>query len=496
MKRFAAFALALLVILVIAVSPWFFGLKTEQVFRSRLAESSTKGQVRFEVTKYERGYLNSEVEVVIVLDFLSEVAGADPEAQKLTRLLFQGKVYHGPFTYTSGPFEGESAPLIALGAMDGSLRFEQEPVFFQMFFGQSPLLNSRAVLGPTGQADVLVKGVRLAYKAPDDTFAIDWKGFTARMKITGDRLNGTVTSEGLNASSQIGSFTLLGYQSLFDLLRHQTGYYLGHQSMSMDGVKVSVAGQDIFNSGKLNADYDSKAEDALMSFTSSVVLDRFEVGGRSFGPMDLKTLGKNIDLNALKNLEQAYRDMLSNAEAGRRANPESAAVTGGDPAASRTIGSEALANLKMGDDVIAALKQIVAGGPAMEVPNFSLDTPEGKISGQIKMGVNPKAKIDFEKPETIEAAIFMDFNLTVPRKLAVDFMKLSVMEDAGKRLMMSDPYRYPSDEEVAEMAKRIAERNLEQKIRQGYYLPKGENLYLSGGLMNGTLTINGKRIPL
>ena len=213
MKKFVVFASILAVILLIAVSPWFFGLKTEQVFRSRLSESSTRGQVRFEVVKYERGYLNSDVEVLRILDFLGEVANTDPEAQKLTRLLFQGKVHHGPFTYSAGPFEGETPPLIALGAMDGALRFEQEPVFYQMFFGQSPLLNSRTVLGPTGQADVLVKGVRLAYKAPDKTFEIDWKGFTARIKITGDKLNGTVTSDGLTASSQIGSFTLLGYHS-------------------------------------------------------------------------------------------------------------------------------------------------------------------------------------------------------------------------------------------------------------------------------------------
>lgn len=496
MKKLLLLALAVALAALAGLSPWLFGLKTEQVFRSRLAESSVKGQMRFDVTKYERGYSSSDVEVLITLDFLGEVANSDPEAQKLTRLLFQGKVHHGPFTWGAGPFEGEPAPLLALGAMDGSLRFEQEPVFYQMFFGQSPLVNSRAVLGPTGTADLLVKGVRLTYKAPDSTFEIDWKGFTARMKITGDKLVGTVDGPGLSASSQIGSFVLDSYGSAFDLFKHQTGYYLGRQEMSMNGVKVSVAGQDMFNSGKLAATYDSKAAESLMNFSSDVELERFEVGGRTFGPMKLKTVGQNIDLNALKLLEQAYRDLLANAEAAKKANPEGELPPGSDPNAGRSQPGDGAPAFKLGDDVINALKMIVAGGPSIEVPLFSLDTPEGRIDGQVKMGVNPKAKIDFEKPETIETAISMDFNLTVPRKLAVEFMRLSVLEDARRRMMLSDPYRYPTEEEVAEMAGRIAERNLEQKIRQGFYQPKGDNLYLAGGLKDGLLTVNGKRIPL
>lgn len=496
MKKLLLLALAVALAALAAVSPWLFGLKTEQVFRSRLAESSVKGQMRFDITKYERGYLDSDVEVLITLDFLGEVANSDPEAMKLTRLLFQGKVHHGPFTYGAGSFEGESAPLIALGAMDGSLRFEQEPVFYQMFFGQSPLVNSRAVIGPTGTANLLVKGVQLTYKAPDATFEIDWKGFTARMKITGDKVVGTVDGPGLAASSQIGAFTLDSYKSAFDLTKHQTGYYLGRQEMSMNGVKVSVAGQDMFNSGKLTAAYDSKAAEALMSFTSDVELERFEVGGKPFGPMKLKTLGGNIDLNALKLLEQAYRDLLANAEAGKKANPEGGLPPGSDPSAGRGAPNEGQPAFKLGDDIINALKMIVAGGPSIEVPLFFLDTPEGKIDGRVKMGVNPKSKIDFEKPESVETALYMDFNLTVPRKLAADFLKLSLMEDARRRMMLSDPYRYPTDEEVADMAGRIAERNLEQKIRQGFYVPKGENLYLAGGLKDGTLTVNGKRIPL
>lgn len=496
MKKLAYLLLALAIVALVAVSPWFFGLKTEQVFRSRLAESSVRGQMRFEVLKYERGYLSSDVEVLIILDFLGEVANADPEAQKLTRILFQGQVHHGPFTYAAGPFNGESAPLIALGAMDGTLRFEQEPVFYQMFFGQSPLVISRAVIAPTGQTDLIIKGVRLSYKAPDDTFDIDWRGFTARMKITGDKLEGTVDGEGLAASSQIGAFTLDSYNSSFDLLRHHTGYYLGRQVMAMNGVRVSVAGQDMFNSGKLAATYDSKADEALMSFSSDVALERFEVGGRSFGPMNIKTVGKNIDLNALKALEQAYRDMLANIEAGKKANPEGVPAPGADPNASRAQKNDNQNTLKLGDDIINALKAIIAGGPAIEVPQFSLDTPEGKITAKVNMSIDPKAKVDFDRPESLETALTMNFDLTVPKKLALDLMKLSAMEDASRRIMLSDPYRYPSDEEIGEMAARMAERNLEQKIRQGYYIKKGENLYLAGGLLKGVLTINGKRIPL
>lgn len=493
MKRYAAAALGLLILAALALSPYFFGLKTEAIFRDRLAQASTRGQVRFEVAEYERGYASSRVEVVISLDFLAEVANTSLEELKLTRLVFRGTVHHGPLTFLAGSFNGEAAPLLGLGALDGVLGFEQEPVFYQMFFGTKPLLLLRAAITPTGEANLAVRGQELLYKAPDDSLNIDWKGFLARVRMAGERLSGTVEGEGLLAASTIGEFKLSGYRSEFDLSKHDTGYYLGKQSMTMDGVSVQVAGRNLFRAGKLTVGYDSGAQGSLMSFTSAVDFFKFDVGERSFGPMVLNTVGRNIDLNGLKMLEQSYRDALVNTDEGRKPFDEGA--PGGPDAQpdSRSAGEE---GLRLSDEIIEALKAIAAGAPSIEVPRFSLDSPDGRISGQVRMGVNPEATIDFSSPESIEGAIFMDFGLTVPRKLAVEFLKLNKTADAQKKFLAQNPDRFPSEEELDAFATTLAQRELEAKIRQGYYQPRGQDLYLAGGLKNSVLTINGKRIPL
>ena len=496
MKKIAIAALALVAISLAGVLPYFFGLKTEQVFRSRLAEASTRGQVRYEVQNYERGYLVSKVDVLIVLDFLGEVANAEPETQKLTRLLFQGTVHHGPLILSAGSFEGEPAPLFALGAMDGALFFEQEPVFYQMFFGQAPLVTSRAVIGPTGAADLKIRGQRLAYKAPDGSIDLDWKGFLASVSLDGDRLGGKVEGEGLTASSRIGGFNLLGYRSGFDLVRHSTGYYLGRQNMTMDGVNVSVGDQKIFSAGKLTVGYDSSADTNLMSFSSTLDFSKFEVGKRTFGPMTLKTLGRNIDLNGVKMLEQSYRDALTNLETGRKANSENAPPPGSDPGVKGGLPTEPSGGIQLSDDIVAALKTIAGGAPSIEVPGFSLDSPDGRVTGTVKMGVSPTAKIDFSNPESITAAVFMDFSISVPRKLAVEFWKLNMGADVRKRLLMKDAQTFPTEAEVDDYAGKLAEKKLDEKIKQGLYRPRGEYLLMDGGLGNGILTVNGKRIPL
>lgn len=485
MKKAFSYAIAL-ALLAIAALPYFFGLRTEQVIRQRLAEASVKGQVGFEILNYERGYLKSNINLVISLDFLDDVASRDPESRKLTRLLVQGTIHHGPLTFLAGSFEGESAPPLALGAMDATLFFEQEPVFYQMFFGQSPLITSRILISLGGDLQLAVKGQRLAYKAQDGSLEIDWKGFMARLKFSGDKLDGQIDGPGLTAKSQMGSFILDGYASAFDLERHQTGYYLGKQKMSMDGVRVEVSDQNLFRSGKLILEYDSRAQGQLMSFNSAVDFDRFEVGKRVFGPMRLKTSGKNIDLSGVRKLEQSYKDMLVNLEASRTAD-EGREET--DPALrpDARVGTQPLP--KLTDEAVLALKTIIAGGPSLEIPLFNLDTPEGKIEGKFNMGIDSAAQIDFNRPDAVTTALFMDFDLKVPRVLAQEFLKLGKSQELKKNALRTG-------EEADKEALIMAGRELEGKIAQGFYLVEGTNLRLKGNLKSGVLNINGKRIPL
>lgn len=485
MKKAFSSAIAL-ALLAIAALPYLFGLRTEQVIRQRLAEASVKGQVGFEILNYERSYQKSRIDLVVSLDFLDDVAARDPESKKLTRLLLQGTIHHGPLTFLAGSFEGENAPPLALGAMDAALFFEQEPVFYQMFFGQSPLITSRILISLTGDLKIAVKGQRLAYKAQDGSLEIDWKGFMARLKFSGDKLNGAIDGPGLTARSQMGSFILDGYGSAFDLERHQTGYYLGKQKMSMDGVRVEVSDQNLFRSGKLTLEYDSKASGQLMNFTSGVNFDKFEVGKRVFGPMRLKTEGRKINLAGVKKLEQSYRDMLVNMEASKTPG-EGRDETDPSLRPDARAGTQALP--KLTDDAVSALKMITAGGPSLEIPEFFLDTPEGKIDGKFTMGIDSGAQIDFNRPETVTAALFMDFDLRVPRVLAQEFLKLGKAQELKKK-----PLR--TGGETDKEALQIAGRELEEKIAQGFYIVEGANLRLAGNLKGGVLNINGKRIPL
>lgn len=488
MKKTPIILLALAAI-VLAALPYIFGVMTEREVRARLAEASSKGQLIFEITNYERGYLSSKADVLVRLDFLGEVANQDPEDLKLTRLLVQGTINHGPLTFLAGQFEGESAPFLALGSMDAALFFEEEPFFYQMFFGEAALLTARISIGFTGNLNLAIKGQQLAYKAPDGSLEIDWKGFLAKMIYRSGQLTGTVDGPGLFAKTPLGSFDLLGYRSSFDLSKHPTGYYLGRQSMTMEGVKVAVAEQNLFTGGKLSLEYDSATEGPLMSFNSSLDFGKFEVGHRSFGPMQLKTLGRSIDLSGLKMLEDAYREALQGSAATEKGaeaqRPDAPMESGGKP-------SEALFQAKLGESTIAAINKIIAGGPLIEVPLFLLDTPEGNIRGNVKMTINKDARINPEAPEASASLLLMDFKLTVPKSLAVEFTKLSKVQDLAR----SGASRVLSDEEITAKALALAQKDLEDKIQRGYYLPMGNDLTLEGDLKNGVLTINGKRIPL
>lgn len=486
-KSILALAAAAALIVLLVVLPYFFGAHIEKVYRREIESLSMPGSFVVEVAEYKRGWFDSEAKVLLTLVVPDSAMSSDPdtaqEVGKLTRFVVQDVIHHGPVPITKA-FAGESGPYLGLAVFDSALFFQEEPILFSQFFGQSALVTARTSVGFLGGFKGWVVGQKLVYKAPDGSFSIDWKGFDGRYTFADDHLKGSLEGDGLDLGSADNRFQLFRYVTDFDYVRHVTGTYVGSQTVKLDGADATLMGNSV--GGMKNFAYTAKTgmEGTLLSGEGEASLEKVDLVGESLGPGRIVMRLSKLDMPSYLRFNDSF-------QAAVRKFVE-AAVSGEED---KTIPPDLLSLIDA--EGRKALGELLKNSPVVEIPVVSLKTPEGEISGRMKVTWQGQRPAPEKLTDLVRGLVF-DFELKVPAALAKKIAAAQAREEALMRLLRDNPNEFPNPKEVDRMAEYLATRTVGTVVKLGIMKREGETLTMAGGMMDGKFKLNGKEyhVPL
>lgn len=486
MKKYFLAAAALAALAALVAFPYFMGVRIESVYRSEITSLSMPGSFTVEVAEYKRGWFSSEAKVLLTLVVPDSAMSADPEVAqevgKLTRFVVQDEIHHGPFPF-AGKFVDESSPLVALAVVDSAFFFQEEPFLFAQFFGQSALVTARTTVGFGGGLRGRVVGQKLVYNAPDKSFSIDWKGFDGSYDYAAGRLIGKARGEGLDLGTQDNSFRLLGYSTDFNYQRDPTEIFVGSQTLKLDGANATFMGQSVGDMKNLIYTAKTEMEGSLLKGEGEASIESVNVAGALYGPgkvlMRLSKLDMPSYLRFNDSFQTAVRKFLES-QVGQQEAPLPP-----DPFA------------LLDDAGKKALGDLLKNSPEVEVPAVSMRTPDGEISGRMKVTYQGNKPAPTSVSSLAKGLVF-EFELRVPEAMARKIAATEAREEALIQYLRNNPNAFPDAEEIDRMADKLATRTLRTVTDREILKREGDFYIMQGGMKDGRFSLNGREyhVPL
>ena len=454
--------IAAVIALFLAGSPYFFGMKAEEEYRSLAEQYNGLNGISIEITDYKRGWLSSQVRTRMTLESLA----ADPELAGLENYLATSTIHHGPLPLAN-KYKGNSAPLIALAVMETTLTLEKEPTNYKFISGETPLMTSQATVSFSGEMVGVATAEKIEFTDPDKSFTLNWKGFTATTNLADNKIKMSIEGDGLEITVDNGKFTLLGYRSDSDHRFHETGSFLGTTETTLTGLNFVEEGENPFFMKEATLATSTDAEENLLATTLDLTFKELGNEEDLFGPFKISTAIKNIDMSASQELQEAINS------------------------AAQGLGLDTPPSKALND----AFLKLVKASPALEIPTFSLGTKMGLIEGNFNLSFDGAVPFNIEDPATLAAVVKADLLLTLPRTIALAIEEGQARSKAVSRLMGGDLEKIPPKAEIDALAKEMAEQALEMKIMMGYLNKmEGDLLRTEANFNKGALTINGRQL--
>lgn len=464
------FALATLLFIAGLLSPNFIGSAAEELYRTKVEEFSVPGIIEIKVLSYERDWFKATAQVQIK-PVLPNAEELDPELAKLTTLLIQDTIYHGPVTAFIGDFATRRAPFFSLAVVDSALFFDEEPMLYELLFGQAPLFISRTVATGADSFEATLHGQPMSADSAPLQLTLDWKGFNAEASLEGKLLTYSARGEGLEAHADYAALGLLPWREEAQLTLGDNGIYTGEVNGTVEGAWVNINGEEMLKVGALGYEKSSREEEGLIDGEARYRLAESTFSGLSYGPAALDVEIKRVDAVAITNLATSIGELA-------------AAEARGEPA--------------LGDEGLAQLYGLLTSGPELTVSRLEFTTPDGDTRGTASSGFNADGLPENPDAQEISRRATSAWDFDMPTNLAVKLAALStaVRQQALDQLLAQNPDAFPSAEELNELSARLAWAVLQSFAGQGLIEMGEERLRMHGSLKEGVLTVGQQAIPM
>ena len=376
--------LTLLVIAGIAclVLPKVLGTKGSQIHNQYFQDSAQRLMpgITVESEDLKDGWFNSEGQHRIKLsdgvlkNLLPGVNNIDLD--KDIDVLVNTKFHHGPIAFSSlGGKGGSFSPVLAVG--ESTFKIETDG---QQIDVPGILYTQVNATGSGGKARYTIDsfshkadnaaiefdGLDFDFDISDKGEAVDGKGQTGKMSITGDNGEKMVLNElKFNADVTDNDGLWLGDSS----------FSLGDMSFS-DGRGQNFSVKDIHVSGGSDSSKDTMKGDAKLTVGS------FDVSGMTFEDFTFDYEMDNLNM-------QAMRDFQKSAKAGPNGLPDQGAM-------------------------MESMKNLVAGSPKLNINEISIVTPQGKVKADLHFSLPDEVDMGFF-PLSLLPQIQGDANVRVPK---------------------------------------------------------------------------------
>jgi len=413
------------VLVVAGAMPWAVGYVTEQQWQEVTRElNQAQPFVQMQTDHYDRGFFGSELGGVVTV--------LNPESGETRPIAYRAKVTHG----VTGSFI-DFKPVEGW-APEGANWFQERPRL---------TLETRL----WGTAVLELEAPAIAINNPESRESLRTSGGVARIEISdaGSQAEALVVWPQLSFSGPDMSMRIDDFRVEHKMTHLEGDIWTGTAEASMASVALkSPEAQPLTIEGlRAHSSAEADADGQRLNSGLSIEAGKVRYKDQAYGPHKVVFALENLDVASWSALTTSMAELQGMALA-----PDADS----QGAFERQIAAMGAVN--------TAARDLSAAGFSVGLPELVLDTPEGKVTGNL-MITHPELSAD-QKAEMLMVMqqLTGEMNLSVPLVLAEN---------------------YPA-----------VRMQLAPLIKQGFLVPEGDRLVLAARLNDMVVDVNGQEIPL
>ncbi|MDO6822381.1 DUF945 family protein [Marinobacter sp. 1_MG-2023] len=413
------------VLIVAGAMPWAVGYVTEKQWQEVTRElNQAQPFLQMQTDDYRRGYFGSELDGVVTV--------LNPDSGETRPIAYRAKVTHG----VTGSFI-DFKPVEGW-APEGANWFEEHPRL---------TLETRL----WGTAVLELEAPAIAINNPESGESLRTSGGIARIEVsdTGSQAEALVVWPQLSFSGPDMSIRVNDFRVEQDMAHLSGDVWTGTMDASIASVALTSPGTPRLTIEDLQARSSTQANAGGERLDSRLSIEAGKVGyeDQAYGPHTIVFALENLDVASWGALTTSMAELQGMALA-----PDA----GGPEAFERQMAA-------MGE-VSTALRDLSAAGFTVGLPELTLDTPEGELTGSLLIS----------HPE-----------LTTDQKAEM----LMVMQQLTGEMNLSVPSALEEDYPAVRM-------QLAPLVKQGLLVQEGDRLVMAAKLNDMVINVNGQEIPL
>ena len=494
MKKF----LGLVIVLAALVlgSYYGMGLITERTLEKNIEIINQSNGLFVDIEHYNRGWYSSTA----VLNWrfhtperVSKNSNGESTtiAAKDYKIQMPITIYHGPIIYS------DTGVMFGLGYVRSDVAIPQEYAekFSNTFTPEStkPKLSLSLFVNYLNNSNLHMDlpAFKLISKQGGDVF--EWDGMKSHISASSNlrNINGGFTIDGAGLTKNKVKVTLGKVFSNYNLHQTDEGIYLGNASLSLPSLVVTDNAQKILDIEQFTVSSSSDIQSGLFNSQFTTSLDKVTAHDKVYGPARLEMSIKNIDAQALAELNTEANKIQQGPDAERQ---------------------QALLAM------IPALPKLFSKGAQFEVSKLSLVVPEGTIEGNLLLSL-PNG--DTGNPFQLLQKIMGHGILKVPATMLKGLMTVSARQkllsqptlqqamvqqmknNDSEQAKIGETPSNPAQEnqeqskpmtvvDVEQQATAQADQELSNMVKSGLITLQGTEYVIEVNLAQGQLSVNGK----
>ncbi|MBX9915340.1 MAG: YdgA family protein [Pseudomonadaceae bacterium] len=478
MKKSVRIAVGLAVVAGVAstAGAWYTGQQLPASLASAISNANSELKtvtpglgvdVQLELLSLETGLFSSTAHYRIKAKGDLTTAGDETKAID-DELLFVDRIEHGPFplsrlmrlqlmpVMTKNTIELENSPLVA--------------PWFAVTKGLSPI-TAQASIGYTGSVSSTLKLQAVDFNK--DGASLKFSGLDINAKVGAGqqsfKVDGAMDSLVLVGNDQ-SQIELHGLSLLNDSTMGASGLYLGSSESQLKQVQVRLPSQPplLINNLRQTGQLAEGKTGVFGSFTSAIGM--LNVAGKDLGSLELAGSVKDLDTQALKQLSDLYKALVSHLDAADydASNPD------------LNLSAEQKTQLE------AIIGNLLAGKPVFALDKLALKTANGETSFNLSLGLNKPSAFDLP-PDVLamQTIASLDAQLLVSKSMIKDV----VMSQAALDPSVDPAMAKQQAEQMSEMAGMMA-------VGTQMAAVDGDNIVARFKYAEGQVELNGRKMPL
>jgi len=450
--------LFLIVAALLLAAPGVIGNRAEGQYRM-LVDRLERSGLNVERQAYRQGWFGAKADTVFRAQIPVSGTGAGREELRFT---LRSDISHGPLT-----LEG-----LGLAAIDSRILIAGEDIFPGL--EGAPI---RTLIGLDGKVQTHL-GPASAEKSLDGGDSVvrfqDLSG-DIRFDLTGERTTAKFLLPAMSIEAGGESVLTLNEAVVeYEAWRGASGLMLGGGSFSLQQLRIDDMKTDrqLLLSG-LGIEVESREESQLIAGLANYRLESLRLEDRVYGPGQLKVELGRLPAPVLVRIQQAVEDF--------QRNPMSEAEQG-----------MALMSL-----FLSSGPKLLARDPYFLLQPVWLETPDGRVEADFSLHPVGLRWNELSNIGVVLNKLEVDTSLRIPEKLLLQLLEQNArarLEQQNLAEKRGDPPLTP--DQLTSLSRSEADSRLELWLSQEFLKREGRDILTMARLSGGSLTVNGKSIPL